>query len=209
MALEQPKGDGATEGVDHEIDVGVGPKLAAVYRAFQNQARHIPPTIGELRQECPARRRVELRLGNQSDERRAGHGSRLQTHDRLRDVLEIARDVSRVGVVQLAAGDVEVQVHAQRGLGRPLAIQWSRHAAFGRHALHRQLRVAVAAEDPRRSREHAFLVFVARNLNPVRRAAADYRLHPVTLRYVGCGTHLRSAVKASWTTVRPYPPRRP
>jgi hypothetical protein len=106
MTLQQPEGDGAAERINYKIDIGVSTKLAALYCPLQHRAGDFPATFGEFCQKRGTRVRVNLGLGNQSYEGRAGDGLSLQAHDGVGYVFKIACDISRVRVTELASGHV-------------------------------------------------------------------------------------------------------
>jgi hypothetical protein len=65
-----------------------------------------------------------------------------------KNVPEVGCDISRVRVVQLPTGDVEIQVHAQSSFGRPAPIKGGfRNTAFIRHAFHRQSGITISPQN--------------------------------------------------------------
>jgi hypothetical protein len=104
MALQQAKGDSASESVDDEIYIRVGAKLAALHRALEDQPRYLPSPFGELGQKRGARLGIDLGFGDEAAEGRTGDRSRLQMHHRIGNLPEIARNMSCVGDLQFAVG---------------------------------------------------------------------------------------------------------
>src|SRR6185437_1998611 len=148
MALQEPEGGGAAERVDDEVDIHVAANLAPVDRSPQDLPRDFPSPRGEVREDSGPGARIDLRLGDEAPEGGPRDGARLHLHDLVHDVFEIGRDVARLRILQLLPGDLEVEVHAERGLGRPMAIDGGlRDAALGSDALHGEAHVAVALED--------------------------------------------------------------
>src|SRR4051812_20673951 len=103
VALQQPERRGAAERIDHEVDVDVAPQLAALDRAAQPRPSDLAPTLREFGEEGGARVGIDLRLRDEPDEGGAGDGLRLEPYDRVHDLLEVARDMAGVGLVELAA----------------------------------------------------------------------------------------------------------
>src|SRR5436190_998619 len=93
VALQQTKGNRAAERIDEEIDIGAGTNLASLDRALQYGARHRSATFGELRQEGCTRVRIQLRLGDQPEERLACNRSRLQMHYGLYNLPQVAGNI--------------------------------------------------------------------------------------------------------------------
>lgn len=148
MTLQQTKRNGAADSIDHQLDVGVGAKLPALYRALQYETRYFTPALCEFGDERRTSLRTQLRFGNQSAECGTGYSSGLQAHDRVRNLLQIANDVSGVGIVQLSLRDLNVEIHTERGFGGPLPVQRRfRNPALERDALHGERRVSIANEN--------------------------------------------------------------
>src|SRR4051794_15176378 len=92
VALQQTKRRCATERVDHQIDIGVGTKLAAFDGTPQDATGDLASTVGEFGKEGGPGLWIQLRFGKQADEGLPGNRLRLQPNNRVGDVAEVAFD---------------------------------------------------------------------------------------------------------------------
>ena len=186
VALQQTKGHGTAQRIDDQIDLRIGTQFSSFDRSPQHQPCHLSAPLGEFREEGRTCFRVDLCLCDQSDQGRAGNGPRLEVDDGVGDAFQIVGDVAGVGIVQLSRRHLQVQVHAQRGFGRPAAVDGGLGgAAIEGDAFHRQAGVAVAAQDASGGGEHAVrCACCARDFRGCGVRRFCFRPHLRSIRYV-------------------------
>src|SRR5215469_13790792 len=122
MALQQPEGRGAAQRINHDVNVCLRGNLTSIDCSLQHLASNAAAPPCKLRQKAGARSRVRQRLGNQADESRACYSPRLQVHNRVKDVREIAGDIASIGILQLSFPDLKIEVYTQGGFSRPMPV---------------------------------------------------------------------------------------